>query len=76
MQKKFAILNFGRIKQRSLKCRTNNKDDTDKFTRGYRAKIDKPPSKPPQGGSNVKPPPNQDKEQNLGGYSPFTCSLF
>ena len=31
---------------------------------GYQAKIDKPPSKPPQGGSNVKPPLNQDKEKN------------
>ena len=30
---------------------------------GYQAKIDKPPGKPPQGGSNVKPPPNQDKEK-------------
>ncbi|MDB9507312.1 MAG: hypothetical protein ACKPI8_19190 [Microcystis panniformis] len=35
----------------------------DKFKRGYQAKIDKPPGKPPQGGSNVKPPPNQDKEK-------------
>ena len=41
---------------------------------GYQAKIDKPPSKPLQGSSNVKPPPNQDKEKKqkfLGGYSPF-----
>ena len=30
---------------------------------GYQAKIDQPPGKPPQGGSNVKPPPNQDKEK-------------
>jgi len=31
---------------------------------GYQAKIDRPPGKPPTGGSNVKPPPNQDKEKN------------
>lgn len=30
---------------------------------GYQAKIDRPPGKPPTGGSNVKPPPNQDKEK-------------
>ena len=30
---------------------------------GYQAKIDKPPGKPPTGGSNVKPPPNQYKEK-------------
>jgi cysteine desulfurase len=35
----------------------------DKFKRGYQAKIDQPPGKPPQGGSNVKPPPNQYKEK-------------
>ncbi|MFM7713393.1 MAG: hypothetical protein ACKO7A_11975 [Microcystis sp.] len=49
----------------------------DKFKRSYQATIDEPPGKPPQGGSNVKPPPNQDKEKKskfLGGYSP--CSLF
>ncbi|MDB9544458.1 hypothetical protein PN472_15140 [Microcystis aeruginosa CS-1036] len=40
---------------------------------GYQAKIDQPPGKPPQGGSNVKPPPNQDKEKNnpLIIYAPF-----
>jgi hypothetical protein len=30
---------------------------------GYQAKVDKPLRKPPTGGSNVKPPPNQDKEK-------------
>ena len=29
--------------------------------RGYQAKIDRPPGKPPTGGSIVKPPPNQEK---------------
>ncbi|MCA2719680.1 MULTISPECIES: hypothetical protein [Microcystis] len=40
---------------------------------GYQAKIDKPPGKPPTGGSNVKPPLNQDKEKNnpLIIYAPF-----
>jgi cysteine desulfurase len=31
--------------------------------RDYQAKVDKPLRKPPMGGSNVKPPPNQDKEK-------------
>ena len=46
----------------------------DKSKHGYQAKIDKPPGKPPQGGSNVKPPPNQDKEKNnpLIIYAPFS----
>lgn len=29
---------------------------------GYQAKIDKPPGKPPTGGSNVQPPPNPGKK--------------
>ena len=50
----------------------------DKFKRGYQAKIDQPPGKPPQGGSNVKPPPNQDKEKNnpLIIYAPFYLFPF
>ena len=30
---------------------------------GYQAKIDKPPGKPPTGGSNVTPPPKAEKEK-------------
>jgi cysteine desulfurase len=31
--------------------------------RGYQPKIDKPPGKPPVGGSNVKPPPSPKEDK-------------
>lgn len=35
------------------------------WAQGYSAKIDKPPGKPPTGGSNVMPPPKSPKPQEV-----------
>ena len=51
------------LAEQSYEDAVRNKDT--KKAEVYQAKIDRPPGKPPTGGSNVKPPPNQENGKKL-----------